>query len=206
MFQFPSNGKGHAKGDIAVGTSISITVSIPFKRERACKDTIDHATDPEISSFQFPSNGKGHAKKNVHLKSLYSLRFQFPSNGKGHAKQQKTWRTPPPWRVSIPFKRERACKEYMLPYRFPSHGLFQFPSNGKGHAKRPYFAPSRAVAPYTPKPNANCAGLFFSQNLPLKSHKPLWPLTQTRFFDKIGSEVRCHLGSWAIYAASARDR
>ena len=62
--------------------------------------------------------------------------------------------------VSIPFKRERACKEKETPIMSFEDNEFQFPSNGKGHAKRPYFAPSRAVAPYTPKPNANCAGLF----------------------------------------------
>ena len=106
--------------------------------------------------------------------------------------------------VSIPFKREGAWKDII--YSLASVKLlFQFPSNGKEHGKRPYFRPRRAVASNTPKPNTNCARLFFSENLPRKSHKPLWPLNQTRFFNKITLKVRPHLRSWANYAVLVSD-
>ena len=127
-------------------------------------------------------------------------------------------------RVSIPFKREGAWKDSVreimvyvarIEFQFPSNGkehgkapcvdsiilcrpTFQFPSNGKEHGKRPYFRPRRAVAPNTPKPNTNCAGLFSHEKLPRKSHKPLWPLNQTRFFTKNGLEPKHALCSWAI--------
>ena len=109
------------------------------------------------------------------------MQFQFPSNGKVHGKMF-----------------EPACKCH--------HEIeFQFPSNGKVHGKRPHFRPRRAVAPNTPKPNTNCAGLFFSENLPRKSQKPLWPLNPTRFVNKITLKVNPHLCSWTNYAVLVSD-
>ena len=107
--------------------------------------------------------------------------FQFPSNGKAHGKQEiaRIVRNPVP--------------------------SFQFPSNGKAHGKRPYFRPRRAVAPNTPKPNTNCAGLFSHENSPSKSQKPLWPLNQTRFVNKISLEASLHLCSWTNYAVLVSD-
>ena len=64
--------------------------------------------------FQFPSNGKVHAK---FLQGANALliggMFQFPSNGKVHAKFLQGRKCPAYRRhVSIPFKRESACKGY----------------------------------------------------------------------------------------------
>ena len=56
-----------------------------------------------------------------------------------------------------------------------------------------------------PKPNANCAGHFLSENLPSKSRKPLQILNQTRFFRKTALKVRDPLDSWAISGAFASD-
>ena len=79
--------------------------------------------------------------------------------------------------VSIPFKREGTGEPTAFVYIKKRLGntekKFQFPSNGKARVNSPYFAPSRAVAPYTPKPNANCARLFFCENSGQKSDKPL---------------------------------
>ena len=100
--------------------------------------------------------------------------------------------------VSIPFKREGVLRERDKRssgsltqseslFQFPSNGKvccelickpklinkFQFPSNGKVCCKRPLFALSGDAGSYTPKPYANCAVLFFSQNLRLKRYKPL---------------------------------
>ena len=83
--------------------------------------------------------------------------------------------------------------------------LFQFPSNGKARVNSPHFRPRRAVGPNTPKPNTNCAGLFSHEKLPRKSHKPLWPLNQTRFFTKNGLEPKQALGSTAILNAFGPD-
>ena len=75
--------------------------------------------------------------------------------------------------VSIPYEREGISKDAFLRRHSTNTLKFQFPTNGKAYPKRPHFAPSRAVAPDTPKPNANCAGLFLRKNSSLKSHKPL---------------------------------
>ena len=75
--------------------------------------------------------------------------------------------------VSIPYERESTCEQH------------------------PFSAQSVRGAVRS-KPNANCAGHFFAKNLPLKSHKPLQTLTQTRFFGKTALKARDPLDSWAI--------
>ena len=67
--------------------------------------------------------------------------------------------------VSIPFKREGGSK-VLGPYDKVRFIVFQFPSNGKVDPKIPHSAPNGTVAPYTPKPYANCAGHFFAKNCP----------------------------------------
>ena len=66
--------------------------------------------------------------------------FQFPSNGKAYTKLKKIFFLV----VAAVF-------------------LFQFPSNGKAYTKRPYFKPSRAVAPQTQN-QTRTARDFFKQN------------------------------------------
>ena len=68
-------------------------------------------------------------------------------------------------RVSIPFKRENTHEQHPI-------------STQSGRGSK------------TPKPNANCTSLFVCQKFPQKARKPTCVLTQTRFFNKNGSEVR----------------
>ena len=62
-------------------------------------------------------------------------------------------------KVSIPFKRESIYKDGITLYT-EGDIKFQFPSNGKAYTKRPYFAPSRAVAPYTQNQTRTARGIF----------------------------------------------
>ena len=62
--------------------------------------------------------------------------------------------------VSIPFKREGTCEHMSRFFCVLMALVFQFPSNGKVHVNSPYFAPSRAVAPYTQKQTRTARGFF----------------------------------------------
>ena len=158
--------------------------------------------------FQFPSNGKARVNKYPHNREDFAKKivFQFPSNGKARVNTSAVMRLSRSEKVSIPFKREGTCKLVSQNVRNVCGEWFQFPSNGKARVNSPHFRPRRAVAPNTPKPNTNCAGLFSHEKLPRKSHKPLWPLNQTRFFTKNGLEPKQALGSMAILNAFGPDR
>ena len=90
-FQFPSNGKGHAKvHDEKFDTGISAEVSIPFKRERACKVIDVNTTALPTISFNSLQTGKGMQSNEIGaVETAGDNLFQFPSNGKGHAKSFK---------------------------------------------------------------------------------------------------------------------
>ena len=109
VFQFPSNGKGHAKCNVSGIWDEYTDVSIPFKRERACKGIGIPLLRP-YDWFQFPSNGKGHAKSIRIVRDSKLSRFNSLQTGKGM--QRFRFRNRWDWDscVSIPFKRERACK------------------------------------------------------------------------------------------------
>ena len=135
-FQFPSNGKVHAKflTDQMV-PRWGPFVSIPFKREGACKETpVPHPRitsksfnslqtgrcmqsvaneikiDATTDKFQFPSNGKVHAKFLSESFSLYNLGVSIPFKREGACKVRDGPRWEDQTCVSIPFKREGACK------------------------------------------------------------------------------------------------
>ena len=46
---------------------------------------------------------------------------------------------------------------------FDKFAQFQFPSNGKAYTKRPYFKPSRAVAPDTENQTRTARGFFLAK-------------------------------------------
>ena len=77
--------------------------------------------------------------------------------------------------VSIPFKRESPSKLYL-------------------------FGSSGAVASHTPKPNTNCAPIFYGKNRMPKRHNLPPTLIQTRFFNKTRRKPRPSLAFGAICA------
>ena len=144
--------------------------------------------------FQFPSNGKVCCESYIRKQERYCVtyqelplllrltdrwieaRFQFPSNGKVCCKIPVPlfFRVSYHAGVSIPFKREGVLRASLTLDTNEFWSIrFQFPSNGKVCCERPLFALSGDAGSYTPKPYANCAVLFLSQNLPLKRYKPL---------------------------------
>ena len=111
-------------------------------------DGMGGTADLVMVSIPFKREGTGrHARKDI-LDAKEKTQFRFPSNGKAQADLKTLFPVPMP-------------KQW-----------FRFPSNGKAHSDRPPFRPTRAVAPETPKPNTNCARLFFAENLSQKRHKP----------------------------------
>ena len=110
-FQFPSNGKVYPKCHAQILMRLlSMTVSIPFKRESISKVTAGTTNGVNYLSFnslqtgkyiqsmvskffalmiafQFPSNGKVYPKVSLRIASVNKAKgFQFPSNGKVYPK------------------------------------------------------------------------------------------------------------------------
>ena len=75
-------------------------------------------------------------------------------------------------KVSIPFKRESVSKELHIPSGVDGADNVSIPFKRESVSKETLFCTQSVRGSRTPKPYANCAVLFFSQNLPLKSHKP----------------------------------
>ena len=89
----------------------AIAVSIPFKREGACKVAEANGKRGIASAFQFPSNGKVHAKLWVFLPETHPMTMvSIPFKREGACKVVFCPIGDIGIRVSIPFKREGACK------------------------------------------------------------------------------------------------
>ena len=160
MFQFPSNGKGERKSvqgsHQPVSLSVSIPfkrergaqgyhhqrcrtlteVSIPFKRERGAQGDIRYTTPNQRwkECFNSLQTGKGSASHIAALGWFDRLSFQFPSNGKGERKYMLLRITL--WEImcfnSLQTGKGSASQNNLME-KF--HGTFQFPSNGKGERK-----------------------------------------------------------------------
>ena len=148
--------------------------------------------------FQFPSNGKAHSDSRLWAIIWAVILFQFPSNGKAHSDpgMRSEW-----MRCLFGFnslQTGRHIQTKNLLFSKKRLKIVSIPFKREGTFRQTPFSTHWGRGFRTPKPNAKCTSLFFSQNLPQKARKPTCPLTQTRFFNKNGSEVRHRLCSWAI--------
>ena len=173
-FRFPPNGK-------VLGKSRLVTQLLAIT----------------MSKFRFPPNGKVLGKISVYGVSRTLTSFRFPPTGKVLGKETGNEGEGTSSFVSIPSERESALQDQQGLRQLGCQAIsfdslrpgkcfarrkgclllrmvlkFRFPPTGKVLGKRPHFRPRRAVAPETPKPNANCAGLFFPKNLSQKPDKP----------------------------------
>ena len=76
--------------------------------------------------------------------------------------------------VSIPFKRE-GTGEHKSPIVsiYPTGKKVSIPFKREGTCEQPLFCTQSGRGSVHPKPNANCARLFFCENSGQKSNKPL---------------------------------
>ena len=126
------------------------------------------------SWFQFPSNGKAQSDWMTDILVCYRIgKFQFPSNGKA----QSDWiNTKGMKKAEVSFNSLQTGSHRQTDPIFDPLGPWLQNAKTKREVHKP----------------------FFLQKLPQKARKPTCPLTQTRFFNKNGSEVRHRLCSWAI--------
>ena len=174
-FQFPSNGKAHSDHQF-LSPFLGLmggSVSIPFKREGTFRLLIGLFPLCLVYRVSIPFKREGTFRLAIHSNFL-NIGFGFNSLQTGrHIQTRFLMKKACTYiEVSIPFKREGTFRQKIWSFFMVKYKLFQFPSNGKAHSDRPQFQPSGAVAPDTPKPNTNCARLFFRENLPPKRHKP----------------------------------
>ena len=137
-------------------------VSIPFKRERGSKATLDSTNPSPEVSFNSLQTGKGIQRKKksnfARNHTTVSIPFKRERGSKGNSELQSGVGLE---KVSIPFKRERGSKvKWQQNCIRKRHNTFQFPSNGKGDPKRPCFKPSGAVAPYVQNQTRTARGNF----------------------------------------------
>ena len=130
----------------------SIFVSIPFQREIPCgRFSTTKVATARYSVFQFPSNGKSHADRSFgRISRHFGILKSFNSLPTGNPMRTylQVLLLYSLLRVSIPFQREIPCGQ-------------------------PLFSAQSSRGSVEPKPNANCAGLFFGKNLAQHSDKPL---------------------------------
>ena len=150
-FQFPTNGKAYPKErrrHLMIRNWLAF-VSIPYERESLSKVKWRKINENDTHRFNSLRTGKPIQRLIGFADAQITVGFNSLRTGKPIQRLRQ---------------RPRICEDTIQ---------FQFPTNGKAYPKRPHFAPSWAVAPDTPKPNANCARLFLRKNSSLKSHKPL---------------------------------
>ena len=137
LFQFPSNGKAYpkrAEEGVVVSHEVTSFNSLQTGKRIQSDKLTQFATVPDVS-IPF---------KRESVSKVVSHEVSQDISGSS---------------VSIPFKRESVSKAEMV--KVLSHELlFQFPSNGKAYPKRPYFAPSRSVAPEPQNPTRTARCFF----------------------------------------------
>ena len=221
MFQFPSNGKAHSDRRDSVRSRLPRGFQFP-SNGKAHSDRLSGGGSPRTDgTFQFPSNGKAHSDPARMFARLVPPGFQFPSNGKAHSdfivqflpfwgfgfnslqtgrhiQTHGTFHTLGDYQVSIPFKREGTFRPEIASRAFFNLAEVSIPFKREGTFRQTPISAHTGRGSGHPKPNTNCARLFFRENLPQKSRKPTWPLNQTRFFRKNGSKPRHHVRSWTF--------
>ena len=153
-------------------TTARTTVSIPFKRESPFGHVGSRKTERESQSVSIPFKREspfGHGKQK---RSLLVCEVSIPFKRESPFGRMKTYgrRGPGCHRVSIPFKRESPFGQRVRTLAGVGYTIVSIPFKRESPFGLP---PISAVGSYTPKPNANCAGLFLRKNFTQNPDKPL---------------------------------
>ena len=135
MFPFPSSGKAHSDGDKIRVNLISVTVSIPFKRERTVRHKRSQRHTHSRNSFNSLQTGTHSQTRNHDFKEFDEKMFPFPSNGKAQSDYSPSRATRPSLCfVSIPFKREGTVRPRTRQNRARTAFIVSIPFKRKAHS------------------------------------------------------------------------